>query len=215
MQVTFGGFVLDLDQRRLFAGDVEVHLQPKGFELLRALLDDRPKALSKDEILARVWPDTFVSDNTLAAVVRDLRAALGDQAQDARFIRTVFGYGYAFVGTAASQGEVATAPSPWCLHHEHREIGLREGENILGRSGHGVVVFDSPTVSRHHALVRVEGPRATVTDLGSKNGTWVGTVRVDGPAPLADGAELRIGSVVVTARFRPLQSTTETVPLRA
>jgi len=215
MQLTFGDFVLDLDQRRLFAaGNREVHLQPKGFELLRALLEHRPKALSKDAILSRVWPETFVSENTLAAVVRDLRAALGDDAQEPRFIRTVFGFGYAFAGPALADADATIAQeSLWCLRYDHHEITLTEGANILGRSGHGVIVFDSPTVSRHHALVRVTGPAATIEDLGSKNGTWLGETRVTAPAPLADGAVLRIGTIVLTARVRHPAPTTQTFPL--
>lgn len=215
MRLTFGDFVLDLDQRRLFAAGADVHLQPKGFELLRALLEVRPKALSKDDILTRVWPGTFVSENTLAAVVRDLRAALGDDAQEPRFIRTVFGFGYAFVGTAAAgPAAPAAAFSDWCLVHDHREITLRRGVNVLGRSGHDVVVFDSPTVSRHHAAITVDGAEATVEDLGSKNGTWLGTSRVTTTQPLAEGAELRLGSVVLMARRRTGGDTTETIAVR-
>jgi DNA-binding winged helix-turn-helix (wHTH) protein len=217
MRLTFGSFVLDLDQRRLLAGDADVRLQPKAFELLRLLVEARPKALGKDEILAAVWPGTFVGDNSLATVVRDLRIALDDDAQQPRFIRTVFGYGYAFVGDAsplpahrAAAPEAAAGISSWRLIHEHREIVLREGANVLGRSGHDVLVFDSPTVSRHHAVVRVDGERATVEDLGSKNGTWIGTDRVSGPVALSDGHELRLGSVVAVARFLNDADSTQT-----
>ena len=97
MRLRFGDFVLDLDQRRLFNGEAEVHLQPKAFELLRLLVEARPKALGKDEILGAIWPGTFVTENNLATVVRDLRGALGDDAHEPHYIRTAYGYGYAFV----------------------------------------------------------------------------------------------------------------------
>lgn len=212
MRLSFAGFVLDLDQRRLLAGAEERHLQPKAFELLRTLVDARPRALSKDDLLTAVWGDVFVSENTLAAVVRDLRTALDDDAQNPTLIRTVYGYGYAFVGAASPLDEAAEPgpPSGWRLLHDHREIQLREGDNILGRSGHDVVVLDSPTVSRHHALVRVSGADATVSDLGSKNGTWIGTTPVGAGTPLVSGAEVRLGSVVVVARFVTNAPTTET-----
>jgi DNA-binding winged helix-turn-helix (wHTH) protein len=212
MRLTFGAFVLDLDQRRLFGGDVEVRLQPKAFELLRLLVEARPRALSKDEILAAVWPGTFVGENNLATVVRDLRSALGDDAQEPRYIRTAFSYGYAFVADATPSGEAPRSGriSEWRLIYQHHEIPLCEGANILGRTGPDVVVFESPTVSRHHALVRVEGSRAWVEDLGSKNGTWLRGIVVTGTVPLDDGAELRLGSVVAVARFRPYAPSTET-----
>jgi DNA-binding winged helix-turn-helix (wHTH) protein len=216
MRLTFGTFVLDLDQRRLFNAGTEVRLQPKAFELLRLLVEARPKALSKDAILEAVWPGTFVGENSLATVVRDLRGALDDDAQEPRYVRTAYGYGYAFVGEATVLGAAlltgsAAAPiSAWRLIHDYREIVLREGANVLGRTGHDVVVFDSPTVSRHHALIRVHGDRATVEDLGSKNGTWLDRTPVSAAVPITDGAELRLGSVVTIARFRLRADTTET-----
>lgn len=216
MRLAFGDFVLDLDQRRLFAGSDEVHLQPKAFELLRALVEVRPKALSKDEILERVWPGTFVSENSLATVVRDLRGALGDEAQEPRFIRTVYGYGYAFVGESAAALPAAAATpreSGWRLIHDHREIRLHEGDNVLGRAGHGVIVLDSSTVSRHHARIRVDGASATVEDLQSKNGTWLGTTPVTAAVALTSGAQLRLGSVIVVARYAATDPTTETAIL--
>lgn len=213
MRFAFEGFVLEVGQRRLFAGIEEIRLQPKAFDLLRLLIDARPKALSKDDILAAVWPGTYVSENSLATVVRDLRAVLGDDAQDPRFIRTAYGYGYAFVAqaTRVTEPAIAAGYSAWSLLHDHREIRLREGDNVLGRAGHEVIVFDSPTVSRHHARVRISGTQVTVEDLNSKNGTWLGMAQVKGPVPLAAGAELRLGSVVVHVRHVRNVPTTETV----
>lgn len=203
MRIAFHDFVLDLDQRRLSADGREVHLQPKAFELLKALVESRPRALSKDEILAGVWPGTFVNENSLATVVRDLRDALGDDAQAPRYIRTVHGFGYAFISEALELDQADAPPlsSGWRLIHDHREIRLREGDNILGRTGDEVVILDSPTVSRHHAVVRVQGAQATVADLGSKNGTWLGTTGVTTPVPLTANTELRLGSVVLVVRF--------------
>ena len=136
MEIAFGEFVVDLDQRRLLRGDREIRLTSKGFALLQVLIENRPKALKKDELVARVWPGTFVGDNNLATLVTDLRTALGDPAQDPRFIRTVYGYGYAFVGETSAQSPVAQASrieaSPWRLIHEDREIVLQPGENLLG-----------------------------------------------------------------------------------
>jgi DNA-binding winged helix-turn-helix (wHTH) protein len=104
MRLAFDTFELDIDQRRLLKGGVDVHLQPKAFELLRVLVEARPKALSKQEILDAVWPEVFVSENNLATVVRDLRTALGDDAQTPHYIRTAYGYGYAFAAAAAAVG---------------------------------------------------------------------------------------------------------------
>jgi DNA-binding winged helix-turn-helix (wHTH) protein len=212
MRLAFDTFVLDLDQRRLLKGGTEVHLPPKQFELLRVLVETRPKALSKQEILDAVWPGVFVSENNLATVVRDLRTALGDDAQTPHYIRTAYGYGYAFAATAVAVGSpLPPPPSEWRLIHDHREIVLNEGRTILGRAGPDVVVFDAPTVSRHHAALEIRGDYATIEDLGSKNGTRLGSAEVAGAAVLADGAEIRLGSVLLVVRRRRDAATTDTV----
>jgi DNA-binding winged helix-turn-helix (wHTH) protein len=214
MRVQFDRFVVDFDQRRLFAGAQEIKLAPKSFNLLMLLITERPKALSKQEILERLWPGTFVTENNLATLISDLREALEDQAQEPRFIRTVYSYGYSFVGDASDDSPVraqADVPSGWRLIHADREIALQLGANILGRSGDGVIVLDSPTISRHHARLSIAGGRATIEDLGSKNGTWIGAQAVTAPAALKNGDELRLGSVVVVVRFSPSAASTETV----
>jgi DNA-binding winged helix-turn-helix (wHTH) protein len=62
VSVRFGEFTLDTERRKLFQDDQALHLPPKAFELLRALLDSHPRAVSKTELLERVWPGTFVSE---------------------------------------------------------------------------------------------------------------------------------------------------------
>ena len=211
MRVSFDRFTLDTDERRFFDGGTEIHLAPKAFALLALLIESRPRAISKDDILRRLWPGTFVTENNLATLISDLRVALSDDARAPRFLRTVYGYGYAFTGDIGPTGEGGEASSPWRLLHERREIALKNGVNIVGRTGDGVIVLDSPTISRHHARILVSGDQAIVEDLASKNGTWVGTSAVTTSAVLHDGDELRLGSVVVTVRFSRPVSSTETV----
>lgn len=203
VRYSFGPFTLDLEQRRLFGPGDEVPLSPKALELLALLIRERPRALSKTEILDTLWHDTFVSENTLATVVRDLRHALSDTARAPRFIRTAYAFGYAFIGDVEEAPLVsvvtrrAAMPSQWRLVGEHRDIALREGDQILGRSGEDVVVIDAPTISRRHAHLSITGDRVICEDLGSKNGTWVGQTRVTGATEIGEGQELRLGSVVL------------------
>ena len=213
MRLSFGNFVIDFDERRMLSGDRDIHLTPKAFDLLRLLIETRPKALSKQEIFERLWPGTFVSENNLAALIADLRATLGDQAAEPRFIRTVYAYGYAFVGDAISSS-AATAgrdSARWLLLFNGRELPLQPGDNILGRTGEGVIALDAPSVSRQHARLTITDGQAVIEDLGSKNGTWVGPVEVTGPTPLRNGDEIRLGSLVVTVYAAGNAVTTETI----
>ncbi|MCV0394183.1 MAG: winged helix-turn-helix domain-containing protein [Rhizobiaceae bacterium] len=92
----FGSFVLDLGRMTLFDGDRPVELRPKAFDTLKALVARAGRVVSKDELVGEVWPGIFVNDDALAQCVRDVRKALGDEAQT--MIRTVPKRGYLFAG---------------------------------------------------------------------------------------------------------------------
>ena len=209
MVLHFGDFSVDFGSRQLLRETKEIHLGPKAFELLEALLRTRPRAWSKAQLLERIWPRTAVSESSLTSVVTELRAALGDEARRPRFIRTVYGFGYAFCGEATEVAEAVRTPRGFRLRLflEDREIALHEGENILGRLDEGVAWLESPTVSRRHARILVSGGQAALEDLGSKNGTYLRGRRLDSPSPLSDGDEILLGRVRMTFRVLPPVST--------
>jgi DNA-binding winged helix-turn-helix (wHTH) protein len=213
LRVQFGEFTLDAGSRQLLRGGREVRLVPKALDLLQLLLERRPNSVSKQEIRDRLWPDTFVSESNLTSLVTDLRTALGEDAREPRFVRTVYGRGYAFGGTAA--GTTAGGPrrsARFRLFSDDREIALREGENVLGRDEDAAIRVDSSTASRRHARIVVAGEVATLEDLGSRNGTYHRGERVTTPRPLRDGDEIRIGRTVLTLRVLPGGLTTEVEP---
>lgn len=114
MIVRFGTFTFDARRRQVLQDDGEViHLTPKAFDLLGVLLESSPRVVRKAELHERVWPGTFVSDATLAGLVKELRRALNDRASGKSFIRTSYGVGYAFSGELERlrSGSAAT-PSP-------------------------------------------------------------------------------------------------------
>lgn len=105
MAVSFGDYAFDQERRQLLRLGEPVPLEAKAYELLGLLLSRRPNALSKAQIHAVLWPGTFVSESALARLVTQLRAACGDDAQNPRFIRTVYAFGYAFCGDAREVGD--------------------------------------------------------------------------------------------------------------
>lgn len=214
MQVRFGDFTVDMESRQLRRGDTDRHLSPKAFEFLCLLLTSRPRALSKGELHQRLWPTTFVSDATLNSVVAEVRAALGETAKAEGFVRTLHRFGYAFAGTASESGALAASPDDrlrcWIIW-EWGRVGLKDGDHLLGRDGDVAIWLESPTVSRHHARIRVSGFAATIEDLGSRNGTVFRGERLTAPVSLADGDEITVGSVLV--RFRRAEPGVSTVPL--
>lgn len=100
MRLAFAGCVFDSDTRQVTGRGGVVPISPKAFQLLEALIVARPKAVSKDELYALLWPKTFVEDANLPNLVAELRAQLGDDAKNPQIIRTVQRFGYAFVAAA-------------------------------------------------------------------------------------------------------------------
>lgn len=217
LRLRFGEFTVDVSTRQLLRRGREVHLSPKAFDLLTALLEARPRALSKIDLHARLWPDTFVSEANLAMLVAEIRSAIGDDAKAPQFVRTVQRHGYAFHGNATDVAPAEPAPSSnvkhWLLA-PLRQIPLMPGENVVGRDPSAQVWLDSTGVSRRHARIIIDGERVTVEDLRSKNGTRVHGHQAKAPVRLADGDEIRFGSVTVTFRIWAAGEATRTEPDR-
>ena len=78
----------------------EIRLSPKAFDLLAALIEQRPRVMDKADLHRRIWPDTHVVDANLNVLIAEIRRALEDSPREAMFIRTVHAIGYAFCGEA-------------------------------------------------------------------------------------------------------------------
>lgn len=196
MRLSFAEFVLDTATRQLLHGERDIHLEPKALELLELLVARRPEAVTKTEIHERLWPDTFVSESNLTGLVAQIRRALGDDRHHERFIRTVHGFGYAFVGEVGGEKRRSPGKIIW----EDRVIPLQPGSNVLGRAEDATIRIDAPGVSRRHARIVAAGDQVTIEDLGSKNGTFVGERRLEAPAPLNDGDTFRLGRQLLLFR---------------
>ena len=208
MPIQFGECTFDAVRREVRRGERAAHLSPKAFELLRVLVESRPRALSKEELFGILWPDTFVTEASLAGLVAEVRREIGDEAREPRFLRTVHGYGYSFADADTFQ---APEEKVCRLILGAREIGLDRGENTLGRGPEAAVFLDDATVSRLHARVVIGGPEGPILeDLGSKNGTWLRGRRIETAERLDDGDDVRIGSVPLTFRAFPAAAPTET-----
>lgn len=94
----FGPFVLDRLDERLWKGSTAVPLGGKALAVLERLLGQPNQLVTKDEILTAVWPDTAVSEAVLTTAVREIRAAIEDDARTPRLLETVYGRGYRFIG---------------------------------------------------------------------------------------------------------------------
>jgi len=109
--IRFSSYVLDMGEGRLLHGSEAVPLRHRALSLLHSLAQRPNRLVTKDELLAAVWPGVSVSDVVLAVCVSELRKALGDSARVPRFIETVHGRGYRFIasvtgGEAPAEGSL-------------------------------------------------------------------------------------------------------------
>ena len=188
MPLRFGAFTFDSQLRELRRNGETLALSPKAFLLLEQLIDARPNPVTHDALYQRLWPDVVVEPGNLHGLISEIRSALDDR--DHAIVRTVHRVGYAFTAAGAIE---ETARYSILLGND--EIPLRSGENVIGRDPHDAIVIHAPDVSRHHARLIVSGTRVTLEDLGSKNGTFIGTRRVTEPVEVAPGDDILIGTV--------------------
>ncbi len=100
-------FRFDLEDERLWNGDQPVQIGNRVFQLLRLFVSNPNRLLTKDDILNDVWRDVGVSEGLIKEYVHDLRLVLGDDSKHPKFIETVRGRGYRFLGGIDSVGRSA------------------------------------------------------------------------------------------------------------
>jgi DNA-binding winged helix-turn-helix (wHTH) protein len=197
MAYTFGAFGVDEAARTLRRDGMLLSLTPRALDLLVLLLRGRPQAFSKDDLLSALWLDSFVAEGSLSQLVTEVRQVLDDSAREPKYIRTVFKFGYAFCGDAREVGTERGEPSSYFVLWRGQEIPLRRGENILGRDPEARIRLVSTKVSRRHARIVVEPTRAVLSDLGSRNGTYLGERRIAEESVLTDGDHIVIADEVI------------------
>src|SRR5216683_3280841 len=111
--VAFGPFRLVPAQQLVLDGDRQLALGSRAFDILMALVDRAGEVVSKAELIASAWPDTFVEESNLRVHIAGLRRALRDGEGANRYVATIPGRGYRFVAPVVSAPDApAAAPSP-------------------------------------------------------------------------------------------------------
>jgi pimeloyl-ACP methyl ester carboxylesterase/DNA-binding winged helix-turn-helix (wHTH) protein len=108
----FDDFVLDTARYELRRGDEVVKVEPQVFDVMTQLVSNHDRFVSKEELFDSVWGGRFVGEAALTSRIKAARRALGDDGESQRYIRTVRGRGYQFVGTVAAADAPPAAPEP-------------------------------------------------------------------------------------------------------
>jgi predicted ATPase/DNA-binding winged helix-turn-helix (wHTH) protein len=109
--ISFGPFSLIASERLLTRGGTPVELSARALDVLIALLSNPNEVVSKNDLLTQVWPDVTVEEGSLRFHIANLRKALGDGQDGARYITTVPGRGYCFVAPISRSSDQGQAPA--------------------------------------------------------------------------------------------------------
>src|ERR1700755_1233683 len=104
-----GAFRLDAGERVLLGERGVVPLTPKAFDTLLVLVENSGHLLGKEELMRKVWPDSFVEENNLAQNISMLRKALGEDACGQKYIETVPKRGYRFAAEVKDETKEETS----------------------------------------------------------------------------------------------------------
>src|SRR6516165_2547809 len=110
--ISFGPFRLVPSRQLLLEDGKPVRLGSRALDILIAPTERPSEVVSKEDLIARVWPDTFVEEGNLRVHIAALRRALGDGQGGKRYIANIPGRGYRFVAPVASSTEVESRPQP-------------------------------------------------------------------------------------------------------
>jgi DNA-binding winged helix-turn-helix (wHTH) protein len=210
MRYDFGRCHLDTASRAIALDGASMRLSPKAFELLRLLIEDRPRVIPKAELMQRLWPDAFVEEANLPVLVAEVRAAIGD-AGAGHIIKTHHRVGYGFTAdvreTPSHRGRPQSGPQMALLLPDGRRVALGTGITIVGRDPDADVRINDASVSRRHARIVVDGDNVALEDLESKNGTRVGGIPVSQPVRLAKGDVVVFGGIETRFDVQPFDDT--------
>jgi TolB-like protein/DNA-binding winged helix-turn-helix (wHTH) protein len=159
--VRFGTFELDLRARELHKNGLKIHLPEQSIQILAMLLERPGEVVTREEIQAKLWPDdTIVEfDHSINAAVKRLRQALGDSADNARFVETLARRGYRFI--APAEGIVAVgaglAPPKIAPDGESPGGGPRAPQGVPLHESAGSASAIRESSPTHHWSLRLVG----------------------------------------------------------
>lgn len=165
MKYFFDNFVLDTAVRELSEGGAAVRIEPKVFDLLLHLIENRNRAVSKDKLVESVWNGRVISEAALSSAVHAARKALGDDGKSQRYVKTVHGHGFRFIAPIV-EAEIG------------REAAADENADLGGPPAQGIRFCRSADGTRIAYALAGSGPPLV------KASNWLNHLEFDWESPV-------------------------------
>ncbi|MEN3331201.1 MAG: eukaryotic-like serine/threonine-protein kinase [Blastocatellia bacterium] len=140
---TFDDVEVDRENFRVLKSSQPRTLEPRVFDLLIYLIENRGRVLEKQELFEQVWKQAFVTDNALTRAVKEIRRALGDDASAPRYIETIPKRGYRFIAEIRASKEIEPAAP---------QASARRAEDIVTTLNYNITPYVSP---QRHTLAAI------------------------------------------------------------
>src|SRR5205085_460232 len=140
----FGPFSLNVRERLLLRGAEAISLSPKVFDMLVVLVENAGHVLTKDELLNKLWPDSFVEESSLTQNISILRKALGEDTTNPRYIETIPKRGYRFIADVKERNE--TDASALIQDSDGEEVAIEDEENSAPVEPQSLIVATSEQI---------------------------------------------------------------------
>ena len=141
----FDHFVLDIGRGALAKDGVECQLRPKSFILLQYLVENSGRVVSRDEIMEAVWPGLFVTEDSIAQCIKDIRRALGDDQRS--LLRTLTRRGYLFAGPVETGAPDPTVTVPAVAEISASGADPTQSEHSIPQVGPERRLPDKPSIA--------------------------------------------------------------------
>jgi class 3 adenylate cyclase/tetratricopeptide (TPR) repeat protein len=158
MYYSFGDYELDTQRHELHRAGEPIKLRRKVFQVLAYLLAHCDRVVPKQELLAQLWPDQFVGDEALTSCITALRRTLEERGRTARFVRTLHGQGYRFVGAVEEWEHRPVGYVPHALPRRRGDAAPRQAEGPAPALSPGLADLGNPprtAVDEEHKQVTV------------------------------------------------------------
>ena len=198
MQYVFDDFLLDLDGGELLREGNGVQIERQAFALLSFLVGNSDRLISKDELVENIWDGRIVSDAAISTVIKTVRKALGDDGTRQKYIRTVHGRGFRFVGKVEYRHVQPAVPQDAMSLTNAGHDSVPARDTVGSRPSVAVLPFTTTGGSELYAAIADAIPGELISSLARLR--WLHVIargssfRFRGPAPDFDAIGRALGA---------------------
>jgi adenylate cyclase len=168
---TIGNYTINLQTHEICYKKIPQKIKPLIFKLLLFMLENPQRVLTRDELILKVWNSRFISDSALSAAISVARSALGDSGKQQKYIQTISGHGYRFIGTFSYQEKEEASPNNLfratnSIRNISKDDKYQLIVNKVNQKPESLTVPDKPSIAIMNILAMKDDPEQQLSAYG-------------------------------------------------